>query len=111
MLHKRIDSLEAAAASDEFTRFDSHEETVERIRSAPPGNYSLLLIGCRGLRRAEVQYGKAVGDELAGAFATLNPGRFGDAEEEYFAAQQAYRDLLHEITGADPDGILRRLAR
>ena len=49
--------------------------------------------------------------ELAGAFATLNPGRFGDAEEEYFAAQQAYRDLLHEITGADPDGILRRLAR
>ena len=49
--------------------------------------------------------------ELAGAFATLNPGRFGDAEEDYFAAQQAYRALLHEITGADPDGILRRLAR
>ena len=49
--------------------------------------------------------------ELAGAFAVLNPGRLGDAEEEYFAAQQAYRDLLREITGADPDGILRRLAR
>jgi hypothetical protein len=49
--------------------------------------------------------------QLAGAFAVLNPGRFGDAEEEYFAAQQAYRDLLREITGADPDGILRRLAR
>ena len=49
--------------------------------------------------------------ELAGAFAVLNPGRFGDAEEEYFAAQQAYRELLREITGADPDGILRRLAR
>ena len=49
--------------------------------------------------------------ELAGAFATLNPGRFGDAEQDYFAAQQAYRALLQEITGADPDGILRRLAR
>jgi hypothetical protein len=49
--------------------------------------------------------------ELAGAFAVLNPGRFGDAEEEYFAAQQAYRDMLQTITGADPDGILRRLAR
>ncbi len=49
--------------------------------------------------------------ELAGAFAVLNPGRFGDAEEEYFAAQQAYRELLRDITGADPDGILRRLAR
>jgi hypothetical protein len=49
--------------------------------------------------------------ELAGAFAVLNPGRFGDAEEEYFDAQHAYRELLREITGADPDGILRRLAR
>jgi hypothetical protein len=49
--------------------------------------------------------------ELAGAFAVLNPGRFGDAEDEYFSAQQAYRELLREITGADPDGILRRLAR
>lgn len=69
MLHKRIDSLEAAAAVDEFTRFDSHEETMERIRLTPPGSYSLLLIGARGLRRAEVQFGKEVGEELAGAFA------------------------------------------
>jgi GGDEF domain-containing protein len=69
MLHKRIDSLEAAAATDQFTRFDSREETVERIRSTPAGGYSLILIGARGLRRAEVQYGKEVGEELAGAFA------------------------------------------
>jgi GGDEF domain-containing protein len=69
MLHKRIDSLEAAAATDECTRFDSRDETVERIRSTPPGSYSLLLIGARGLRHAEVQFGKAVGEELAGAFA------------------------------------------
>jgi GGDEF domain-containing protein len=79
MLHKRIDSLEAAAATDQFTRFDSREETVERIRSAPAGGYSLILIGARGLRRAEVQYGKEVREELAGAFAkrlrnSLPPG-------------------------------------
>ena len=49
--------------------------------------------------------------ELAGAFATLSPIDFGDAEEDYFAAQQAYRDVLQQVTGADPDGILRRLAR
>jgi hypothetical protein len=49
--------------------------------------------------------------ELAGAFAVLSPGRFGDAEEDYLAAQQAYRALLREITRADPDAILRRLAR
>jgi GGDEF domain-containing protein len=69
MLHKRIDTLEAAAATDEFTRFDNREETIERIRSTPSGSYSLLLIGARGLRRAEVQFGKPVGEELAGAFA------------------------------------------
>lgn len=69
MLHKRIDSLEAAAAIDEFTRFENREETIERIRNTAAGSYSLLLIGARGLRRTEVQFGKEVGDELAGAFA------------------------------------------
>lgn len=49
--------------------------------------------------------------ELSGAFASLNPQRFSDAEDEYFAAQKAYRDVLQSITGAEPDGILRRLAR
>ena len=49
--------------------------------------------------------------ELAGAFATLSPSGFGDAEEEFLAAQDSYRALLQLITGADPDGILRRLAR
>lgn len=67
MLHKRIDSLEAAAATDQSMRFDSHDEMVERIRSTPTGEYSLLLVGARGLRYAEVQFGKQVGEELAGA--------------------------------------------
>ena len=69
MLHKRIDALEAAAATDECTRFDNREETIERLRSTPAGTYTLFLIGARGLRRAEVQFGKQVGEELAGAFA------------------------------------------
>ena len=69
MLHKRIDSLEAAAALDEITRFATREELAEKIRSTPAGQYCLLLVGARGLRRAEVQFGKPVGEELAGAFA------------------------------------------
>uniref|UniRef100_Q02CD4 Diguanylate cyclase n=1 Tax=Solibacter usitatus (strain Ellin6076) TaxID=234267 RepID=Q02CD4_SOLUE len=89
MLHKRIDALEAAAATDECTRFGNREETIERIRSTPAGTYSLFLIGVRGLRRAEVQFGKEVGEELAGAFAkrlrnSLPPtstfGRWGPEE-------------------------------
>src|SRR5665647_469825 len=69
MLHKRIDTLEAAAAIDEITRFATRKELAERIRATPTGQYCLLLAGARGLRRAEVQFGKDAGDELFGAFA------------------------------------------
>jgi GGDEF domain-containing protein len=69
MLHKRIDALETAAVIDEITRFATREELAERIRSTPAGQYCLLLVGARGLRRAEVQYGNTVGEALAGAFA------------------------------------------
>jgi diguanylate cyclase (GGDEF)-like protein len=69
MLHKRIDTLEAAAAIDEITRFATRKELAERIRATPAGQYCLLLVGARGLRRAEVQFGKEVGEALAGAFA------------------------------------------
>jgi hypothetical protein len=77
------------------------------LASPPAPEVDLTPLEAAGLRldAAIIRF------ELAGAFATLNPGRFGHAEEEYFAAQQAYRELLQEITGADPDGILRRLAR
>jgi diguanylate cyclase len=69
MLHKRIDALEAAASVEEIARFATREEMAERIRATPAGQYCLLLVGARGLRRAEVQFGKEVGDALGGAFA------------------------------------------
>ncbi len=69
MLHKRIDTLEAAASINEATRFATREELSERIRATPAGQYCLLLVGARGLRRAEVQFGKDAGEELLGAFA------------------------------------------
>jgi len=69
ILHKRIDALEAAAAIDQFNRLANREEMVEHIRSTPSGGYCLLLIVVRGLRLAEVHFGREVGQELAGAFA------------------------------------------
>ena len=69
MLHKRIDAMEAAAAVDESTHFASREELVERIQETPAGECRLLLISARGLRRAQVQFGKEVGEILFGAFA------------------------------------------
>jgi len=68
MLHKRIDSLESAAASDDLARCFTRPDTEARIRATPPGEYCLLLITVRGLRRAEVQFGPEVASELAGAF-------------------------------------------
>jgi GGDEF domain-containing protein len=69
MLHKRIDTLEAAASIDHLTRFYNREELAERIKSAAPGTYCLLLVSARGLRRAEMQFGPPICEELAGAFA------------------------------------------
>jgi GGDEF domain-containing protein len=89
MLHKRIDALEAAASLDHLTRFYNREELIERVKGATAGEYCLLLVSARGLRRAEIQFGPPVSEELAGAFAkrlrnSLPPnavlGRWGTEE-------------------------------
>jgi GGDEF domain-containing protein len=69
MLHKRIDTLESAVSVDEVTRLATREDLTLRIASTPAGQYCLLLVCARGLRRAEVQFGKEVGAELCAAFA------------------------------------------
>lgn len=69
VLHQRIDSLEKAASVDQLTTLANRTEMIERIKLSTAGEYCLLLIGVRGLLRAEVQFGKEVGDTLAAAFA------------------------------------------
>jgi GGDEF domain-containing protein len=69
MLHKRIDSLEAAASMEDMTRFLTRAEMEAQIRAATPGDYCLLLVTARGLRRAEMQFGPRIAEELAAAFA------------------------------------------
>jgi GGDEF domain-containing protein len=69
MLHKRIDTLELAAAVDDLTRLLNRAEMEKRILAATPGQFCLLLVTARGLRRAELQFGLPAAEELAGAFA------------------------------------------
>jgi GGDEF domain-containing protein len=67
MLHKRIDSMEAASTIDSLTKLYGRTEFEERLDSAPPG-YCLLLARSVGIRLAESRHGEGVAGELAGAF-------------------------------------------
>jgi GGDEF domain-containing protein len=67
MLHKRIDTLEAAATLDRFTEFYNRREMEERIRAAAEP-YTLLLVRASGLRLAEIQYKSEVAAQLTAAF-------------------------------------------
>lgn len=68
VLHKRIDTLQTAAAIDSLTKLFNRREMEERICSVPPGSFSLLLIKVSGLRLARINFNAGVSEELAGAF-------------------------------------------
>jgi GGDEF domain-containing protein len=67
VLHKRIDTLESAAALDEVTKLFTRREIEARIRSGAAGK-CLLLIRVAGFRLAELNFDRSVAEELAGAF-------------------------------------------
>ena len=68
MLHKRIDTLENAAAIDAVTRLFTRREIEERIRAQSDGTFCVLLIKVTGFRLSEVYFNREVAEELAGAF-------------------------------------------
>ena len=68
MLHRRIDSLEAAAMVDSMSKLLSRAEMEKRIGDSGDAWFSLLLLRVEGLRPAERQWGESVAAELAGAF-------------------------------------------
>jgi len=91
-LHKRIDSLEAAASLDALTKLYTRREMEERIRSAPAGAFCLLLVKVTGFRIAELDFGREVSAELASAFSRRLRNTLPDdavigrwSEEEFIA--------------------------
>jgi hypothetical protein len=105
-----VDAIDAAFARGAGARQGRKDPSM--TDQTPPASRTDASDGLNPLEAAGLRLDAAIiRFELAGAFATLSPAGFGDAEEEYFAAQHAYRDRLREITGADPDVVLRRLAR
>ena len=97
-LHKRIDALESAACLDSLTKLFTRREMEDRIRSAAPGSFCLLLVKVSGLRTAELEFDRDVAAELAGAFSrrlrnslpeSAVIGRWSD--EEFIAITQLAR--------------------
>jgi GGDEF domain-containing protein len=68
MLHNRIDSLEAAAAIDEATKFSNRRFITEYIESLPSGGASFLVLKLQGLAQARGRFGPALADELVATF-------------------------------------------
>ncbi|HEV3201600.1 MAG TPA: GGDEF domain-containing protein [Bryobacteraceae bacterium] len=114
VLHKRIDSLEAAASLDQLTELYNRREMEERIRAAA-SPYCLLLARVTGIRLAEIQFRPEVAAELTAAFTrrlrnSLPPdaviGRWGN--EEFAAmlfistaeATTVARSIAEQLSGA-----------
>ena len=68
MLHKRIDSLEAAASLDDLTKLYKRDEMERQVHSASGDQLCLLLVRASGFRQAERQFNREVAAELAAAF-------------------------------------------
>ena len=88
VLHKRIDALESAARVDQLTTLFTRAEMEARIRERKDF-YTLILVKAGGFRASEIQHGREVAEELAGAFSkrlrnSLPPdaviGRWGNEE-------------------------------
>lgn len=98
MLHKRIDTLEAAASIDELTKLFTRSEMEDRLQKLPAGGCCLLLIKVTGFRVAELNFNREVAAELTSAFSrrlrnslaeTAVIGRWSD--EEFIAITQLAR--------------------
>jgi GGDEF domain-containing protein len=67
MLHRRIDTLETAAAVDNLTQLNSRADMEERLPLTPPGR-SVLMVNVTGIRLAESRYPAEVAGQLRAAF-------------------------------------------
>jgi GGDEF domain-containing protein len=68
LLHKRIDTLETAAAVDEATKFSNRRFMAEYLGAVPDGGANYLILKLRGLAEARARFGPAVAEDLVATF-------------------------------------------
>jgi len=68
LLHNRIDSLEAAASTDEVTKFSNRRFLAEYLGATPVEGTCFLVLQMRGLAEARVRFGPAIADSVVATF-------------------------------------------
>jgi GGDEF domain-containing protein len=68
LLHGRIDHLEAAATTDEVTKFSNNRFLAEYMGALPAEGACFLILKMRGLAEARARLGAAVADDLVATF-------------------------------------------
>jgi GGDEF domain-containing protein len=68
LMHNRIDSLEAAASTDEATKFSNRRFLAEYLGAAPAEGTCYLVLKMRGLGEARAKFGAAIADDVVSTF-------------------------------------------
>ena len=68
LLHSRIDSLQAAAITDDVCKLSSRRFMAEYLGAMPPEGACLLVLKMRGLADARARFGQAIADDVVGTF-------------------------------------------
>jgi GGDEF domain-containing protein len=68
LLHSRIDSLEAAATTDDVSQLSTRRFMAEYLGAMPPEGACFLVLKIRGVAQARARFGQAVADDVVGTF-------------------------------------------
>lgn len=68
LLHSRIDSLEAAVATDEATKFSNRRFIAEYLGAIPAQGASFLILKIQGLAEAKARFGPEIADDVVATF-------------------------------------------
>ena len=68
LLHSRIDTLEAAAATDEASKMSNRRFLAEYLGATPVEGACFLILRMRGLGEARARFGAAIANEVVGTF-------------------------------------------
>jgi GGDEF domain-containing protein len=68
LLHTRIDTLEAAAATDEASKLSNRRFLAEYLGATPAEGACFLVLKMSGLAEARARFGPAIADEVVNTF-------------------------------------------